>query len=70
MRKDNTPRIEYIKGQIFLSNGDEVSFYMDENGFQQNGLERDKLWFTEPLLCALSKAYAEQIFEINDDNDE
>ena len=66
MKNNNTLKIEYIKGQIFLSNGNEVSFYIDENGFRQNGLEKDKLWFTQPFLEALSKTYAEQVFEIEE----
>ena len=65
MKKYNKPRIEYIKGTIYLSDGNEVSFYMDETGFEQSGLEKDKLWFTQPFLEALSRTYAEQIFEID-----
>jgi hypothetical protein len=58
--------VEYIKGELFLSNGEKVSFTLDETGFTQNGLEKEKLWFTNPILEALSKTFAEQVFELEE----
>jgi hypothetical protein len=58
--------VEYIKGELFLSNGQKVSFTLDETGFTQNGLEKEKLWFTHSILEALSKTFAEQVFEIEE----
>ena len=59
---------EYIKGELFLSNGEKVSFTLDETGFIQNGLEKEKLWLTHPILEALSKTFAEEVFEIEERN--
>jgi len=40
--KDNLT-LKYIKGQLVLSNGKEVYFTTDEEGFSQWGLEKEKL---------------------------
>ena len=62
MIKDENITVEYIKGELFLSNGEKVSFTLDETGFIQNGLEKEKLWSTKPILEALSQTFAEETY--------
>ena len=62
MIKDKNLTVEYIKGELFLSNGKKVYFTLDETGFIQNGLEKEKLWFTKPILEALSQTFAEEAY--------
>jgi hypothetical protein len=65
LEKENLT-IDYIKGALYLSNGEEVSFTLSEDGFTQSGLEKEKLGLTQPLLEALSTTFAEQVFEMEE----
>ena len=60
MEENDNLTLKYIKGQLILSNGEEVSFTIDEEGFSQWGLEKEKLGFTQHVMEALSNAFAEQ----------
>jgi hypothetical protein len=66
MEEKEKLKIEYIQGKLYLSNGEEVSFTLDEDGFSQGGLEKEKLGFTQPFLEALSQTFAEQVYEMEE----
>jgi len=68
MNENKNLTIKYISGELFLSNGEKVNFTLDETGFIQNGLEKEKLWLTKPILEALSQTFAEEVFEIEERN--
>jgi hypothetical protein len=53
--------IDYIQGEFYLSNGERVSFTLSKDGFSQSGLDKEKLGFTQPVLEALSKTFAERV---------
>ncbi|MDR1792064.1 MAG: hypothetical protein LBR36_01270 [Bacteroidales bacterium] len=61
-----TLKVDYIKGELYLSNGEKVSFTLSEDGFSQWGLDKEKLGFTQPILEALSQTFAEQIYEMEE----
>jgi len=63
---DDNLNIYYIRGELFLTNGEKVSFEISEEGFSQWGLKKEKLGFTEPVLEALSNTFAEQKLEIEE----
>ena len=66
MSENENLTIKYVQGELHLSNGEKVSFTIDEDGFYQWGLEKEKLGFTQPVLQAMSMAFAEEKFEIEE----
>ena len=62
MKENENVTIEHIQGELYLSNGKKASFTLDEGGFVQWGLDKEELGFTQSVLDALSKAFAEETF--------